>query len=341
MRIALYGGSFDPVHNAHLQVAKTALKKGIADEVWMIPTYQNPWKTSSVASFSNRVKMLEAAISPYRKIKLCKIEEQLGGVSYTIDTVKGLIKQYPTYEFCYLIGSDQARTIEKWKAIDELMKLVKFYVFTREEEPIVSSYPLQFVEMKLLAISSTMVRDANLLYVPKSVRRVIGEQGSYLIHFVKTRMSEKRFLHSVSVANLAVEIAKCHGLDEKKAWLCGILHDICKEMPYQEAKKWLAIYHPEHLDKAPAIWHGYLGAHFVERYYYVYDKDVISAIYHHVLGNGTGVYDQLLYVCDKLDPLRPYDSSETIALCKKDLYKGFLMVKKQQHTYLLKEKVIA
>ena len=56
MKIALYGGSFDPVHAAHIEVAKTALRKQVADEVWMIPTYQNPWKTQASASYAERVR---------------------------------------------------------------------------------------------------------------------------------------------------------------------------------------------------------------------------------------------------------------------------------------------
>ena len=107
-------------------------------------------------------------------------------------------------------------------------------------------------------------------------------------------MSEKRFLHSLSVANLAKEIAIANHLDEKKAWLCGLLHDVCKELPYQEEKKWMEIYHPEHLLQAPAIWHGYLGAHFVEQHFMVRDAEILSAIYHHVLGNGVGPYDMVL-----------------------------------------------
>lgn len=340
MKIALYGGSFDPVHAAHIEVAKTALRKQVADEVWMIPTYQNPWKTQASASYAERVAILKAAIKPYRHIKVSTIEASLAGISYTIDTLKELMKRYPQVHFCYLIGSDQAQSLVKWKDSAELVKLVSFYVFTRSEEAIDCPYPLHLIPMKIMPISSTQVRMGAFSLAAKGVKRIIAAKGLYLEQWVRSCMSEKRYRHSVSVAKLAQEIAACHHLDVHKAWMCGMLHDVCKEMPYEESKRWMMRYHPQFMHQAPAIWHGYIGAHFVETKYGVYDHDILSAIYHHVLGKGTGVYAKLLYVCDKLDPLRPYDSSAAIALCKQDLDKGFRTVKAQQLAYLKKEQVI-
>ena len=94
---------------------------------------------------------------------------------------------------------------------------------------------------------------------------------------------------------------------------------------------------PFHMNEAPAVWHGYIGADFVKRQLYVRDKDVISAIYHHVLGDGKSSYDKILFIADKLDPSRGYDSSEQIELCKKNLDLGFKRVKKEQQEYLRKE----
>ena len=67
MKIALYGGSFDPVHAAHIEVAKTALRKQVADVVWMIPTYQNPWKTQASASYAERV--MQSVPTHLKKVK--------------------------------------------------------------------------------------------------------------------------------------------------------------------------------------------------------------------------------------------------------------------------------
>ena len=84
MRIAILGGSFDPIHLGHLQIAKTALKKLAIDEVWFMPTFSTPLKQGQQASFADRCFMIKRAIYGYRRMKVCTLEQQLGGTSYTI-----------------------------------------------------------------------------------------------------------------------------------------------------------------------------------------------------------------------------------------------------------------
>ena len=79
MRIAILGGSFDPIHLGHLQIAKTALKKLAIDEVWFMPTFSTPLKQGQQASFADRCFMIKRAIYGYRRMKVCTLEQQLGG----------------------------------------------------------------------------------------------------------------------------------------------------------------------------------------------------------------------------------------------------------------------
>ena len=88
MRIAVLGGAFDPIHNGHLQIAKQALKQLRVDEVWFMPSAATPLKQTQAASFSDRAAMVALAIRPYRHMKLCTLEHELEGVSYSIRTVK-------------------------------------------------------------------------------------------------------------------------------------------------------------------------------------------------------------------------------------------------------------
>ena len=83
-KIGLFGGSFDPVHNGHIELAKTVIKKVGLDEIWFIPTFDQPLKDSHVENFSDRKKLLEIAIKPYRKMKVCDIELSMPQPSYTI-----------------------------------------------------------------------------------------------------------------------------------------------------------------------------------------------------------------------------------------------------------------
>ena len=340
MRIALLGGSFDPVHNGHLRIAKTALRKLAIDEVWFLPCKDAPLKNGQHVSFKDRCNMVSLAISAYRKMKLCTIEGELEGTSYTIRTIQELQKRYPNDQFSFLIGDDQAAQFDKWKDSETLLKIANFYIFSRFENPVV--HPgMQSIQMDLINVSSTDIRQGKKRYLlDKMVKRYIGEHYLYLEECVKQCMGEKRYRHSQSVASLCVALAKAHHLNEKKAYAMGITHDICKQMDVEKATIWMRHYLPSKMSEAYAIWHGYIGADYVKRYLYIHDKDVISAIYHHVLGDKTTPYDSILFVADKLDPSRGYDSSEQIALCKKDLNRGFLRVKQEQEAYLRKEGVV-
>ena len=88
MRIAVLGGSFDPIHKGHIQIAKMALKKMRIDQVWFMPAKDAPLKDHQSVSFYDRCQMVRCAIRPYRHMKLCTLEGERREKSYTIDTVK-------------------------------------------------------------------------------------------------------------------------------------------------------------------------------------------------------------------------------------------------------------
>lgn len=338
MKIALFGGSFDPIHEGHLQIAKYALKRGIAQEVWFLPSYDAPLKDGQCASFKQRLAMIALAIYPFRrKMKVLDVEGRSHGKSYTYDTLVYMKQKYPQHEFCFLIGSDQALAFNAWYRYEELFTLVDFYVFSRMLDVKIDSRFKQ-VSMPLIEVSSTKVRAGYDLYlVPKAVRHYIAKNYLYLEERVKARLNEKRYLHSKSVADLCVKLAKAHHLDEQKAYVMGILHDICKYYPFEHVERFMIYHESANLLSPCAIWHGFQGAYEVKHTLEIYDKDIYQAIYHHVLGDGHKAYDKILFISDKLDPLRGYDISKQLALSLKDLDAGFKLVKEEQQAYLKKE----
>lgn len=341
MKIAVLGGAFDPIHTGHLQIARYARKQLGVHEVWFMPAKSSPLKHAQIASFQQRAFMVEKAIQPYRYMRICTLEDELEGSSYTIRSVKALQKRYPKNEFCWLIGDDQAQQFEHWKDSQELKSLVQFYVCSRFCEDISLPHGFLRLSMPLIDVSSSDIRKGHkLYYLPKSVMYYIGRNGLYIESMVNEHMSDKRFAHSVSVANLCVELAKCHQLDTRAAYLMGITHDVCKQLPYDKACIWMHIHMKEEMSQQPAIWHSYIGAAYIKRVFHMYDKRIIQAVYHHVLGRNKTDYDRILYIADKLDPSRGYDSSKEIAISKQDLKKGFQAVKEQQRAYLKKEGTI-
>lgn len=339
MKIAILGGSFDPIHNAHLSIAKYALKQSDIQEVWFIPTYhKTPLKTRKLSDYEHRLKMIQLAIQPYRKMKCSTIEKELNGDSYTIDTVKALQKKYPQHTFVWLIGSDQANQLHLWKDIDELFKLVEFRLFLRQSDKLDSKYDLEKIEMPYYNISSTEIRNGNFNHIPESVKNYIGKHYLYLETSIPNLMSERRWKHSQSVADLCKELATVHQIDEQIAYVTGLTHDVCKEMDYDTAKKLMEVYYPEFIYKHPAIWHGYLGEYYLKHHFHIYDKNILKAVRNHVEGLDKSPLSMIVYIADKLDPTRGYDVSEKIELSKRDLKKGYSRVKNEQSEYLKKEK---
>lgn len=334
MRVAILGGSFDPIHNGHIQIAKYALKRLPIDEVWFMPTMDTPLKDRTLTAYEHRVNMIRLAIYPYRRMKLCQLEKR-EGKSYTIDTVKKLKKRYPMYTFCWLIGSDQVAQLDKWKDIDTLMELVPFYVFARESDTISTTYPVQTALMPLIDVSSTEIRNGfKLNMLPDQVRNYIAKHVLYLESMVRSAMSEHRYEHSCSVAALCVELAKVHHVNERQAYLAGMMHDVCKQWDKEQSKIWMKYLEPDLQTEHPNVWHGYIASKYVKRYYHIDDKEVLFAIRNHVKGSMMSKLAMILYVSDKLDPARGYDSSETIALCKRELKQGYQEVMRQQQEYL-------
>ncbi len=194
-RIGLMGGSFDPIHLAHLMLAEQAFCQLQLDEVWWIPANQSPLKSNApIASNHDRVTMLKRAISDVEHYKLQDVEHERSGPSFTIDTVMMLIDEHPGKEFYFILGADQMQVLHHWHRIDELIRLVRFVRTARPgyANPVgmdvKSEWSNRFldIEMPQLDISSTVIRNrvANGMsirwWVPDPVREWIVERDLYV-----------------------------------------------------------------------------------------------------------------------------------------------------------------
>ncbi|WP_227003984.1 nicotinate (nicotinamide) nucleotide adenylyltransferase [Salicibibacter halophilus] len=126
------GRTFDPPHLAHLMIAQESMDACNLNEVWFIPTSIPPHKKNEdMASAEERVEMTRLAINNRDPFKLCTIELDREGPSYTLDTINILKRKYPNDEFYFIIGSDMAVSLHTWNGIEELKKSVTFIVTTR------------------------------------------------------------------------------------------------------------------------------------------------------------------------------------------------------------------
>jgi len=187
MKIALFGGSFNPPHNGHLNLIKSILEKKIADEVWIIPCKDHPFE-KELTPFKNRLEMLTFVIEKISRVKVLDIENKIPGKSYSYQTVCELKKQNPTDEFYFVVGTDILENIDKWFNYKELFKEVEFIIFPRQGFPMqkVDGMKSIFVKDPEYKISSTEIRYllqkensvSNL--IPKKVEDYIRKNRLYL-----------------------------------------------------------------------------------------------------------------------------------------------------------------
>ncbi|MFO8231422.1 MAG: nicotinate (nicotinamide) nucleotide adenylyltransferase [Longimonas sp.] len=192
MRIALFGGSFNPPHIAHLIVAEVACDQFEFDAVWWIPNATPPHKTNDhLAPASDRLAMTRAAVADHEGFSVCNIEIERPGVSYTVDTVRALTEQHPEASFSLLIGSDSLDTFHTWREPDTIAELADLVVYKRPGGLGDVAAPrfancARYVAAPMLEVSSTEVRQRcydgrSIRYmVPAAVRSYIRTHGLYV-----------------------------------------------------------------------------------------------------------------------------------------------------------------
>lgn len=160
MKIGILGGTFNPIHNGHLILARETMKKLKLDKIIFIPDHLAPHKDNSdVAPAEDRLAMAKAAAGGDKGFAVSDIEVARGGYSYTIETVRQLKKTYPQDELYFIAGSDLLRYLDEWRDLDEIIKMVKFVVATRPGSPLerIPSY-IQTVAINAADISGYRIR---------------------------------------------------------------------------------------------------------------------------------------------------------------------------------------
>ncbi len=163
MKIAIFSGSFNPIHNGHLAIAREVLKQGAADELWFLVSPQNPLKKNSeLMNEKKRLRMVELAIEDEPGMKASEFEFHLPRPSYTIRTLENLRTKYPEHQFVLLIGGDNLKILHKWFEYRRILDEFGLIVYPRpgfinQED---SLFPnTTFVTAPLIDISATKIRE--------------------------------------------------------------------------------------------------------------------------------------------------------------------------------------
>lgn len=195
-RIALFGGTFDPVHHGHVEVLRSLMKSLLVDSIWVLPSPEPPHKRDvAPTSYNHRLQMIRLALKEYDlPVSICEVEQKLPKPSYTIQTVRFLQDDHPDCRFFLVIGADSLNQLHTWKSYKELLRRVPVIV-ARRPGWTNDSLDLRILERTLILdhaeveISSRHLRPAIVtrsdsqkpkdLQIPDSVLKYIQQHNLY------------------------------------------------------------------------------------------------------------------------------------------------------------------
>jgi len=198
--IALFFGSYNPIHIGHLIIANYILEFTAINELWFIVSPHNPFKDKkTLISAKHRIEMVNRAIATTQRMKASDIEYTMPRPSYSIDTVTLLKKKYPDHIFHIVLGSDNISKLHKWKNFKKLLMKYKFLVYPRHGFPyskanlpdIICSFmsSFHFINAPKIEISSTFIRNAISqerdlnFFLPGDVYKYISENNLFRKEF--------------------------------------------------------------------------------------------------------------------------------------------------------------
>ena len=162
MRIGILGGSFDPIHNGHLNMALKSYEQYHLDEIWLIPNGNAPHKDSDkMADASHRLAMCQLVAKEYPFIKTCDIEIISEEYSYTYITVTKLREMYPEHEIYFIMGADSLDYFDKWRKPEIIASVCKILVINRDE------FSEEDMEVKIQRINALFPADIQIVHCPK------------------------------------------------------------------------------------------------------------------------------------------------------------------------------
>ncbi len=176
MNIAMFGGSFDPLHIGHEQIAYKALDLLDIEKLIMVPTYLNPFKKDYFFDPKERVQLLHSLFHDQENIEVLDYEIKQNRAVPSIETVEYIFKTFKPNKLYLIIGADNLHSLDKWDQFEKLKELVTFVVFHRKGYEVKNDI-IPFIDIELdIDISSTKLRDSkDLTYVPNKIKQKVAD----------------------------------------------------------------------------------------------------------------------------------------------------------------------
>lgn len=338
-KIGILGGTFNPPHLGHLNIALASYKALDLDEVWFVPAGNPPHKNvSGDISIIDRFNMVKLMIQDYPYFKCKDFELRKMSKCYSYETLQDIRILYPDDEFFFLIGADSLKTFNTWVKPDLISSLCTIAVCDRDGldmdsleklcDSMEKKYPGKFIYIPMdeVPISSTSIRNNDSLdnvknYLHKDVYEYINEHELYdstdmskwsSIDSIKADLKEKqkpsRFRHTLGVMYTAASLAMKYSYPLKKAIYAGLLHDCAKYMSNEDLLKICdknKILITESERSKPYLLHGKAGAFLCNNRYNVDNEEIMHAIKVHTTGcPNMSLLDKIIFVADYIEPNR-------------------------------------
>ena len=354
-RVAILGGSFNPMHSGHaamLNAARDVLKP---DELWLMPAKKPPHKPSyEYVDDADRLLMLKAYAEDYEDVFVNDTELSMEGFTYTANTMQLLKEKYPDNSYIFLIGADSAANFHNWFRPDIIIGNAELGIFARNDtgiselEKIVEELKTKLggnyhiIDFTPVDVSSTeireLVKEGKSIegLVPEKVRKYIVDKGLYrtnnneydnafLLKEMEKSLKPSRYSHTLGVRDTAVRLAEIYGADVKKAETAAILHDCAKNLGAEQLvnlcdQNGIEVLDDERNDHniAEALLHSKVGALLAKNLYNIEDREILDAIYYHTVGRPEmGLLEKIVYVADFIEPGRTQNCSPGLDFLRK------------------------
>lgn len=325
MKIAIFGGSFNPVHREHVNILKAAASGLSLGKAIVMPSHLTPEKTGRLSvRAEDRLNMCRISFGNLKFAEISDFELMRGGVSYSYITCREFKDRYPDDELYFIIGADMLENFHLWKYPEEILKCAKLAVCAREnaselEESIIAfkeRFHKDVVKFGYTGadVSSTEIRVLAALgeetdeYLLPETANYIKQHSLYKIkeiEGVKTFLTRERWAHTVRVALTAAEYCPRFGISEYKAVVASALHDCAKYLK-SDSPCLEGFVCPD--DVPGPVVHQFAGAYVAEHTFGIKDAEILDAIRYHTSGKQEmSPLGKLLYLSDLLEHGRNFE----------------------------------
>ncbi len=343
MKILVFGGSFDPIHQGHVSLLRRAIKIIAPDATHIVPAYHSPFKAKSPTPFRLRMQMARQAFAGLGKnLIFDDYELRQGGKTYTYQLIQYLQKRYVKPEIYLLVGTDCLNDLHNWKNPQVIFKNSTVVAGKRkgyQERP--ARFNHLFLPGFFPKLSSSRVR-AHILAcgdipdtVPVQVVNTIRQHNLYGLNihrWLKARLKPNRYIHSQKVADMAAVLADIYDVNVEDAVLAAILHDAGKGFTGPELVRFCRThkikvpFFEDMCRQEPSLLHSFVSAWLAQHEFRVRKPEVLQAIAEHTLGSlQMSVLSKILFVADISSKDRKYKDAFLIRnMAAEDLDKALL-----------------